>query len=81
MLCAFSMGAGSQMLQQYFGFMYSADGQLLFLAIAGNLAWSTGTLGIITAIFTNIHAATAWYTSRYERFGTAGLPQWTQTTA
>ena len=31
MLCTFSLGAGSNWLRTYFGFMYDPDGQLLFL--------------------------------------------------
>ena len=71
MLCAFSLGAGTSWLKTYFGFIFYPDGQLLFLLIAGNLAWSSGLFGVLAAILTNFNALVGWYT-HMERPGTAG---------
>ena len=75
-LCRFAMGLGDETLRAYFGFMCTANGQLLFLAVAGNLAWCTGWVGILVAIFTNVHAGLAWWTGRKEDLGAAGVPTW-----
>ena len=63
---------GNETLQAYFGFMYTPRGQLLFLLVAGNLAWSTGVLGIVAAAVTNFNAASAWYTGQIEGAGSPG---------
>ena len=61
MLIGFSAGMGGETLPLYFGFMYNGPkGQLAFLLVAGNLAWSTGVLGIVAAAFANFTAFAAW---------------------
>ena len=61
---------------------FTPDGQLLFLLIAGNLAWCTGWVGVLVAIFTNFQAGYAFYSGRREASGQAGVPSWsTQTTS
>ena len=73
-LILFSLGAHSEKLLLYFGFMYQPNGQLYFLLVAGNLAWSCGFLGFLAALFTNSVAIGAWYTAN----GTTveALPAW-----
>ena len=71
LLCAFSLGAKEEVLRRWFGFLYTPQGQVLFLLIAGNLAWCIGTLGIIAALATNAHAALSWYTTHTEQSGAA----------
>ena len=73
-LVLFSLGAQSESLSLYFGFMYRSNGQLAFLLIAGNLAWSCGFLGFLTALFTNSVAIGAWYTANGQTI--EGLPTW-----
>ena len=71
-LGVFSLGARQEWLKRWFGFMLTSHGQLLFLIVAGNLAWTiAGTLGIVTAVVTNVHAASVWFTARDERPGSA----------
>ena len=53
MLVAFSLGQQTELFAKYFGFLYTPHGQLAFLLIAGNLAWSSGLPGILAALFTN----------------------------
>ena len=77
LLCAFSLGAGQDTMQRWFGFVYTPNGQLLLLLVAGNLAWGTGTLGIVAAIATNAHAAHSWYTARLASPGDARKPETT----
>ena len=60
-LVCFGTGWNSSTLKLYFGFIYQPGGQLLFLLIAGNLAWSTGLLGMLVAAFTNATALATWY--------------------
>ena len=60
-LVCFGTGWNSATLKLYFGFMYQPGGQLLFLLIAGNLAWSMGLLGMVVAAFTNATALATWY--------------------
>ena len=60
-LILFSLGAQSELIAKYFGFIYQPNGQLGFLLIAGNLAWSTGWLGFLAAAFVNFVAVSAWY--------------------
>ena len=62
-LICFAAGWRSELLQKYFGFVYRPGGQLALLLIAGNLAWSTGVLGILVAIFINLTAIASWYTT------------------
>ncbi len=78
MLIFFSVGMGNEATSRYFGFMYHPSGQLLFLVVAGNLAWTTGLLGIAAALFTNFHAANTWYLNQgHEVAGSAGAaPAW-----
>jgi hypothetical protein len=66
LLILFSLGAHTEMLAKYFGFVYRPNGQLVFLLIAGNLAWSSGFLGILAAVLTNSVAITAWYAASAE---------------
>lgn len=70
-LMCFAAGWNTQLLQEYFGFMYRPGGQLAFLLMAGNLAWSTGFVGILAAVYTN---ATALATYRSD--GAPPLPEW-----
>jgi hypothetical protein len=52
------------------------------LLIAGNLAWCTGWVGVLVAIFTNVQAFYAYASGRREAAGQAGVPTWsTQTTS
>ena len=76
MLLGFSMGMGNETLRKYFGFMYEPGGQLAFLLIAGNLAWTTGVLGVAAAAFANFTAYTSWQASGAEVFGAAAAPAW-----
>ena len=69
-LIVFSLGTQSEVLGRYFGFIYRPHGQLAFLLVAGNLAWSTGLFGFLAAAFTNFVAVSAFYS---ETNG-AGLP-------
>ena len=72
-LILFSLGAQSELLAKYFGFMYRPNGQLAFLLLAGNLAWCSGLPGFLAAAFTNFVAIGAWYAGA-EASGT--LPSW-----
>ena len=55
----------------------SSDGILLTTAsVAGNLAWSSGFLGVLTALLTNFNAIVGWYTARQEQPGSAAGPSW-----
>ena len=72
-LIFFSLGWRAELIAKYFGFIYRPEGQLGFLLIAGNLAWSTGWLGVLAALFTNTVAFGAWYTASAE----GGMP-WAQ---
>ena len=63
MLLCFAAGWNNEVLHKYFGFIYRPGGQLIFLLIAGNLAWSTGLLGVLVAVFTNFTAVGHWYTA------------------
>ena len=67
-----SCGAQSEALAQYCGFMYRPAGQFGFLLLAGNLAWSSGWLGWLAALFTNFVAITSWQ----EASGVGGAPSW-----
>lgn len=42
LLTGFAAGMAQETLRKYFGFMFSGDGQLLFLLVMGNLAWTIG---------------------------------------
>jgi len=76
-LCAFATGMSQDTIQKYFGFMYTSDGQLLFLLVAGNLAWTLGVVGIIAAVATNVHGFYAWKSGRGgELPGLASLRKW-----
>jgi len=82
LLSLFATGMGKETLPEYFGFMYTPDGQLIFLLIAGNLAWCIGWVGVLVAIFTNFQAGYAFYSGRREAAGDAGVPNWsTHTTS
>eukprot|EP00967_Tisochrysis_lutea_P144174 scaffold268831_cov31-Tisochrysis_lutea.AAC.2 len=60
-MCTFAMGLGQSTLKRYFGFMYTSNGQLLFLIVAGNLAWSIcWPFGVLIAIASNAHGFYAW---------------------
>ena len=65
-LIFFSLGWQAENIAKYFGFIYRPHGQLGFLLIAGNLAWSSGWLGVLAALFTNVVAFGAWYTASAE---------------
>ena len=73
-LCAFAMGAQSEMLAKYCGFIFRPNGQLFFLLIAGNLAWTIGLLGFLAALFTNFVAVTSWYNT--EGVDRPPVPEW-----
>ena len=77
-LIAFGAGWKSDVLQLYFGFVYRPGGQLIFLLIAGNLAWSVGILGIVAAICVNLTAFQTWLTttSGQSVAATVPLPDW-----
>ncbi|KAL1508795.1 hypothetical protein AB1Y20_004890 [Prymnesium parvum] len=75
MLVAFSLGAGSEWMRTYFGFMFYPDGQCVFLLVAGNLAWSSGLLGCLVALLTNANALSSWWT-QMEQPGAAARPSW-----
>ena len=42
-------------------------------AVAGNLAWSCGLLGILTALLSNFNAIVGWYSARAEGAGGVGV--------
>jgi hypothetical protein len=73
-LIFFAAGWRGETLKAYFGFVYRPGGQLVFLLIAGNLAWSTGILGLLVAIYTNITAIGHWYTIREHIPHSVALP-------
>ena len=60
-LCGFALGTASETIARYFGFIFRPHGQLAFMLIAGNLAWTIGILGILAAAFTNFVAITSYY--------------------
>ena len=70
-LCMFALGNNSETLAKYFGFIFRPQGQLAFMLVAGNLAWTCGILGILAALFTNFVAITSWYNSP-----DGGVPAW-----
>ena len=72
-LVTFAISKGNETLVKYFGFMYRENGQLYFLLVAGNLAWTTGLLGILAAIFTNFVAYVSWQNAVAE--GSSSVPQ------
>jgi hypothetical protein len=76
MLCAFALGTKSELLAKYFGFIFQPNGQLYFLLIAGNLAWTIGFLGVLAAAFTNFVAITSWYNTPDGVAATANMPSW-----
>lgn len=75
-LIAFAFGANSELLAKYFGFIFQPNGQLYFMLIAGNLAWTIGILGVLAAAFTNFVAITSWYNTPEGIAATANLPPW-----
>ena len=74
-LILFSLGAQSEALAKYFGFMYRPNGQLGALLLAGNLAWSSGWPGALAALFTNFVAISSWYAANVEGAGSS-LAAW-----
>ena len=72
-LITFAISKGNETLVKYFGFMYRENGQLYFLLVAGNLAWTTGLLGILAAIFTNFVAYVSWQNAVAE--GSTSVPR------
>lgn len=79
-MCAFATGLGQGTIRTYFGFMYTSSGQLMFLIVAGNLAWSISwPLGIVAAVVSNIHGFYAWRSGLGgETPGLASLRRWRQ---
>jgi len=77
-MCAFAMGLGQGTIRTYFGFMYTSYGQLMFLIMAGNLAWSIcWPLGIVAAAASNVHGFYAWKSGLGgETPGLASLRRW-----
>jgi hypothetical protein len=77
-MCAFATGLGQGAIKTYFGFMYTSYGQLMFLVVAGNLAWSISRpLGIAAAIASNVHGFYAWKSGLGgETPGLASLRRW-----
>ncbi len=59
-LICFGLGWNTEWLQEYFGFAYRPGGHVILLLVAGNLAWSTGFLGILAAVCVNLTAAQAF---------------------
>jgi hypothetical protein len=82
-MCAFATGLGQGAIRMYFGFMFSSSGQLMFLIVAGNLAWSIcWPLGIVAAIASNVHGFYAWRSGvGGETPGLASLRRWRRGTA
>ena len=74
-LILFSLGAQSEALAKYFGFMYRPNGQLGALFLAGNLAWSSGWVGVLAALFVNFVAISSWYAENVEGAGSS-LDAW-----
>lgn len=72
-LLTFAINKENEVLAKYFGFMYRENGQLYFLLVAGNLAWTTGILGILAAAFTNFVAYISWQNAVAQ--GSTSLPQ------
>ena len=72
-LVTFAISKGNETLVKYFGFMYRENGQLYFLLVAGNLAWTMGLLGILAAMFTNFVAYVSWQNAVAE--GSSSVPQ------
>ena len=75
-LICFAAGWNGDVLRKYFGFMYRPGGQLVFLLMAANLAWSTGLLGVLVAIFTNFTAIAHYSYLRQGGGDGTGLPDW-----
>ena len=71
MLVAFSSNIGQASLKRYFGFLYSEHGQVVFLVVAGNLAWSIGWVGVLAAALCNFTAIVALREGRHEPPGLA----------
>ena len=55
-LLAAAFGHRADLLAKYFGFLTRENGQLWFLLFAGNLAWTTGWMGFLAALFCNFIA-------------------------
>jgi len=76
LLIAFGIGAQSEVLLKYFGFMYTPNGHLVCLLLFGNLAWSIGLAGIAAAVFANLTAVASYLAVHPEAPGAAYLPEW-----
>lgn len=75
-LIVFALSPNNEVLAKYFGFMFRPNGQLYFLFLAGNLAWTTGWLGVLAAIFTNFVVCASWSSANQDNPVAAYMPSW-----